>query len=93
MAYGRTTRNHNSLAHLLRLLTVLWDGVPLSNQHFLQVSQGDGVGHSGTNSTTELILQVFSEVEAKTAEILGYKMNNQDPPLMSSINYSAARCK
>lgn len=45
-------------------LTLLWDGI---NQHSSQDSRRGCVGHSGTNSTPELMPQVFNEVEVRTA--------------------------
>ncbi|KAJ8271283.1 hypothetical protein COCON_G00101420 [Conger conger] len=48
---------------LVTSLALLWDGIPLLNQDLSQVSQRGCVGHSSTNSTPQLIPQVFSWVE------------------------------
>ena len=72
MVCGRTTHSYNSLAlppHTDHLPghTLPWDGISFFNQHLLHVNQFGCVGHSGMNSTPNLIPQVFSGVEVRTA--------------------------
>ncbi|MEQ2305669.1 hypothetical protein AMECASPLE_000322 [Ameca splendens] len=45
--------------------TLLWDGIPFSNQHLSHFRKCRAVDHCGMTSTTKLILHMFSGVATR----------------------------